>query len=295
MALGKGLGAILEEVGLAYESELGGEEPRGQELGEEVVELPVEKVDPNPFQPRRDFDEERLRELGESIRRHGLLQPVVVIPHGDRWLLIAGERRLRAHKMMELPTIRAIVADVDLDELRMRELALVENIQRENLNAVETARAYQELLTVHGITHEELARIVHKSRSQITNTLRLLSLSSYASGKLVEQKITQGHAKVLVGFPEEQQKILVDTIIGRKLSVREAEELAKRARRKLEGDSGKRRRKPEEKGYWRRKDIERLEGLLPFNVKVKKRGLEIRFDSEEELSAFLDFLGERKK
>ena len=293
MALGKGLGAILEEVGQAYESELSETERLEEsELGEAVVELPVERIEPNPFQPRKDFDPERLQELGESIRRHGLLQPVVVIPHGDRWLLVAGERRLRAHKVMEMSTIRAIVADVDLDELRMRELALVENIQRENLNPMELANAYQELLTVHGITHEELARLVHKSRSQITNTLRLLALSEYARKKLVDQKITQGHAKVLVSLPEKVQRVVVDTIVGRKLSVREAEELAKRTK---EGAMPELKGKDEEKELFDKSLLKRLESLLPFRYRTKKKSLEIRFDSEEELESFLDFLTERKK
>jgi len=293
MALGKGLGAILEEVGQAYESELVGKEAeKNGEWSDEVVELPVERIDPNPFQPRQDFDPERLQELGESIRRHGLLQPVVVIPHGDRWLLVAGERRLRAHKLMEMATIRAIVADVNLDELRMRELALVENIQRENLNPVELAHAYQELLTVHGITHEELARLVHKSRSQITNTLRLLSLSDYAREKLVDQKITQGHAKVLLGLSDKAQRIVVDTIIGRKLSVREAEELAQRTKK---GKAARKSRNEAGNELFEKSVLKRLKKILPFRFRTKKKSLEIRFDSPEELESFLDFLTERKK
>jgi len=292
MALGKGLGAILEEVGQAYENELSNPgKAESSEWGESIVELPVESVDPNPFQPRKDFDEERLRELGESIREHGLLQPVVVIPHGERWILVAGERRLRAHKLMDLPRIRAIVAEVDLGELRMRELALVENIQRENLNPVELAQAYQELLSVHGITHEELARLVHKSRSQITNTLRLLTLSDYARRKLLEQKISQGHAKVLVGLDEGKQRIIVDTIVGRKLSVREAEELAKRNK---EGSPiGKKSDTVVPGRLLDAESVERLEKLLPFTFKAKKRSLEITFTSEEELQRFLNFLAER--
>jgi ParB family chromosome partitioning protein len=294
MALGKGLGAILEEVGQAYENELAESEglPEG-DLGEAVRELPVGAIDPNPYQPRKDFDPERLEELGESIRRHGLLQPVVVIPHGDRWLLVAGERRLRAHKLIGAETIRAIVADVDLDRLRMRELALVENIQRENLNPVELARAYQELLEVHGITHEELAALVHKSRSQITNTLRLLSLDEYARRKLVEQKITQGHAKILLGLDADRQKIVVDTIIGRKLSVREAEELVKRTK-----GGGKRfsSRKAAEPGFRiPEAAAQRIRRELPGVRRVDGNRVELRFESEEALARLLDFLDEREK
>ncbi len=292
MALGKGLGAILEEVGQAYESELSESgKIESSDWGESVVELSVESIDPNPFQPRKDFDEERLRELGESIREHGLLQPVVVIPNGERWILVAGERRLRAHKLMEIPTIRAIVAEVDLGELRMRELALVENIQRENLNPVELAQAYQELLSVHGITHEELARLVHKSRSQITNTLRLLTLSEYAKQKLLEQKISQGHAKVLVGLDEGRQKILVDTIVGQKLSVREAEELIKRNKEVQRPAVEKNQTTPH--SLIDLESLRRLEELLPFRFKAKKRSVEISFSSEEELQRFLNFLSER--
>ncbi len=286
MALGKGLGAILEEVGQAYETELKEGELSEKELGEEIRDLPVEAIDPNPYQPRKDFDPRRLEELGESIRRHGLLQPVVVIPNGDRWILVAGERRLRAHKLIGAETIRAIVADVDLDRLRMRELALVENIQRENLNPIELAEAYRELLEVHGITHEELAAIVHKSRSQITNTLRLLSLSDYARKALTEGRLSQGHAKVLLALPEAKQRVLVDTIAGRKLSVRETEELVKRTR------AGKNMRNSKQPSS-RETDpklLQRLEKLLPFPHRLTRKGLEIRLPDEAGLKAFIDFL-----
>ncbi|HFC03982.1 MAG TPA: ParB/RepB/Spo0J family partition protein, partial [Nitratifractor salsuginis] len=234
----------------------------------------------------KDFDPRRLEELGESIRRHGLLQPVVVIPNGDRWILVAGERRLRAHKLIGAETIRAIVADVDLDRLRMRELALVENIQRENLNPIELAEAYRELLEVHGITHEELAAIVHKSRSQITNTLRLLSLSDYARKALTEGRLSQGHAKVLLALPEAKQRVLVDTIAGRKLSVRETEELVKRTR------AGKNMRNSKQPSS-RETDpklLQRLEKLLPFPHRLTRKGLEIRLPDEAGLKAFIDFL-----
>ncbi|WP_292654440.1 ParB/RepB/Spo0J family partition protein [Nitratifractor sp.] len=292
MALGKGLGAILEEVGQAYENELNEKELSESGLGEEVKELPVEGIDPNPYQPRKDFDPQRLEELGESIRRHGLLQPVVVIPHGDRWILVAGERRLRAHKLIGAETIRAIVADVDLDRLRMRELALVENIQRENLNPIELAQAYQELLDVHGITHEELAGIVHKSRSQITNTLRLLSLSGYARQALTEGRISQGHAKVLLALPEEKQRILVDTIVGRKLSVRETETLVKQTR---EG-------KPQQRTDRTPPSLEadptllrQLEELLPFPHRMTRKGIEILLPNPQDLKALIDFLNKKNR
>jgi ParB family chromosome partitioning protein len=287
MALGKGLGAILEEVGQAYESELSEEKIREEDLGDAVRELPVEAIEPNPYQPRKSFDAERLNELAESIRRHGLLQPVVVIPNGDGWILVAGERRLRAHKMIGAERIRAIVADVDLDRLRMRELALVENIQRENLNPVELAEAYRELLEVHGITHEKLASIVHKSRSQITNTLRLLSLSDYAKQQLVAGRLSQGHAKVLLALPEEKQRVVVDTILGRKLSVRETEELVKNNRQDRAEKKGN---KPKKSGK-RDPELEaRLSRLLPFSHRFTSKGIKIDLPDDAALQALIDLL-----
>jgi len=293
MALGKGLGAILEEVGQAYETELAQKaESSDSDLGEEIRELPVASIDPNPYQPRKDFDPERLEELAASIQRHGLLQPVVVIPHGDRWLLVAGERRLRAHKLIGAETIRAIVADVDLDRLRMRELALVENIQRQDLNPVELAQAYKELLEVHGITHEELAALVHKSRSQITNTLRLLSLGDYARENLMRGKISQGHAKILLGLPEKRQKVLVDTIIGRRLSVREVELLAQQEKGSSASAS-----KAKKAASYRIPDPLREEIFrrLPFVRKIKRNKVELEISDESELQALLDFLRKREQ
>jgi len=286
MALGRGLGAILEEVGEAYASEMAStEDIASSEIQELVAELDLALVDPNPYQPRKHFDTEKLQELSDSIRNHGLLQPVVVVPADDRYILVAGERRLRAHKMAQLKTIRAIVASVDLDEIKMRELALIENIQRENLNPVELAHSYQELIDVHRITHEALAKIVHKSRSQITNTMRLLSLGEAAQKALVEQKITQGHAKILVGLDVAKQKILVDTIVGQKLSVREIERLVKN--RKITPDSKKTAAENFRISSDKRAEIQKK---LPFKHRVKQQSVEIMLPNEETLMQFISFL-----
>ncbi len=285
MALGKGLGEILEEVGLAYENELeDGDSLSGEDLTDRVQEIDIDLVDPNPYQPRKHFDAERLSELSESILEHGLLQPVVVVTLDDRYILVAGERRLRAHKLANLQTIRAIVAEVSFDDLRMRELALVENIQRENLNAIELANSYQELLDVHKITHEELAQIVHKSRSQITNTIRLLSLPQYAQKMIVEEKITQGHAKVLVGLDEKKAKVIVDTIIGQKLSVRETENLLKRKK----GSSIH--QKSQKELPFDPKLIKKLKKNLPLTYNLKEKKLEIVLPNEEALIQFVTLI-----
>jgi ParB family chromosome partitioning protein len=284
MALGKGLGQILEEVGLAYESEMQEDENFVQgDVAERIRELDVLVIDPNPYQPRKHFDETRLSELADSIRNHGLLQPVVVVAKGDRYLLVAGERRLRAHKIVGLPTIRAIVAEVDFDHLRMRELALIENIQRENLNAIELAHSYQELLDVHEITHEGLAQIVHKSRSQITNTLRLLSLPEYAQEMIVDQKITQGHAKILVGLDPDKVAVLINTIVGQKLSVRETENLLKK-----QNNPAKKTVKPSL--AYSPDLLRKLEQILPLKHSVKGRKLEIVLPNEDALIKFITLL-----
>ncbi len=290
MALGRGLGAILEEVGEAYANEMATtEDIASSEIQDLVTELELSLVDPNPYQPRKHFDEEKLQELSDSIKRHGLLQPVVVVAMDERYILVAGERRLRAHKLAKMETIKAIVANVDFDEIKMRELALIENIQRENLNPIELAHSYQELIAVHNVTHEALARIVHKSRSQITNTMRLLSLGEYARKALIEQKISQGHAKVLVALDEAKQHIAVDTIIGQKLSVREAENLVKNSK----SSTASTKKKGRDLFRIGREEKEKITRELPFKHKIRKGTVEIVLPNEEELIKFISFLENR--
>ncbi len=283
MALGRGLGEILSEVEEAYERDLSDIDSFELESqGARVEEIAVESIAANPFQPRKHFDEQALKELSHSIAEHGLLQPIVVIEKGDGYLLIAGERRLRAHKLAKLNTIKAIIANVDIDEIRLRELALIENIQRENLNAIELANSYAELIEVHNITHDDLSSIVHKSRSQITNTMRLLSLSSYAQEQLVEGKISQGHAKVLVGLEEKKQKIVIDSVIGQKLSVRDTENMVKNHK---ESGSVPTSKPATVKLLDKYADV--LSETLPFKYKLKAKSIEISFENDKEVEKFL--------
>ena len=283
MALGKGLGAILEEVGQAYEQEIVGSNQLKPENGNILVEeLEVKEISANPYQPRKHFDEQALVELSESIKNHGLLQPIVVLEKEDGYLLIAGERRLRAHKLANISKIKAIIADVDIDAAKLRELALIENIQRENLNAIELANSYAELIEVHSITHEELSSVVHKSRSQITNTMRLLSLSSYVQKKLLEGKISQGHAKILVGLDAERQKVIVDTIIGQKLSVREVEKLVQLDKKPTKAVANEM--------NWMQLHESDLKKILPFKHKIKSNKLEISFEDETQLQKFMEII-----
>ena len=284
MALGRGLEDILTEVEEAYEKDLSDIDSFELEAqGARVAQLEVSEITANPFQPRKHFDEQALQELSDSIREHGLLQPIVVIEKENGYLLIAGERRLRAHKLAEIDKIKAIIADVDIDDIKLRELALLENIQRENLNAIELANSYAELIEVHNITHDDLADIVHKSRSQITNTMRLLSLSNYVQKQLIEGKISQGHAKVLVGLDEKKQKIILDSIIGQKLSVRQTENIVKG--HKASVNMGKIK---EKKATFFTKYSEQIAEVMPFKYKQKAKSIEILFQDEEEVAYFLE-------
>jgi ParB family chromosome partitioning protein len=285
MALGRGLGDILLEVEEAYEKDLDGIDQFELEAhGEKVEEIEVSLISPNPFQPRKHFNEEALHELSQSIQEHGLLQPIVVLPKEEGYLLIAGERRLRAHKLANKETIKAIIADVEIDEIRLRELALIENIQRENLNAIELATSYAELIEVHKITHDELSHIVHKSRSQITNTLRLLSLSGYAQEQLLAGKISQGHAKILVGLEDTKQKVMIDSIIGQKLSVRDAEKMV-HTYKKPENKKRETKEKNPLEEY-----ASTLEALLPLSFKLKSKSIEISLSNEKDIHTFLNLL-----
>src|SRR5574344_3137161 len=219
MSLGRRLGELLGEVEFAYEKST-------SIKNQGIKKIDVSLILPNPNQPRKIFDEEKLQELSESIKAHGLLQPIVVFENSDgTYTLIAGERRLRAHKLAEIEEIKAII--VDENELKLRELALIENIQRDDLNIIELAFCYAQLLNEHSITHEELSKKVFKSRTSITNTLRLLQLSPYVQQNLASDKISAGHAKTMLGLSVDEQKLVCDTIIGQKLSVREAEKLIK--------------------------------------------------------------------
>ena len=219
----KGLSRLIGDMDEVYSRELGLDK-------NQVNEIPLTKIDLNPYQPRKHFDEEALKELANSIKEYGLIQPIIVLKKGERYVLVAGERRLRASKILGLKTILAFVADAE--EKRLRELALIENIQRENLNPIELAHSYKSLIDEHQITQENLASIIHKSRTQITNTLRLLNLDETTQKLIAEGKISQGHAKILVGLKKEDEKTMVDSIIGQKLSVRDTEKIVQNLKNK---------------------------------------------------------------
>jgi len=282
MALGKGLGLILKEVGLAYENEINSLNIDDNK-DMQIQEIDITTISPNPYQPRKHFDLDSLKELSLSIKQHGLLQPIVVIEKKNGYILVAGERRLRAHKLAKIVSIKAIVANMNLDSFKLRELALLENIQRENLNSMELAKSYAELIEVYQITHEQLSHIVHKSRSHITNTMRLLALSQYVQKFIMDATISQGHAKIIVGLDENQQKIIVDKIISEKITVRETEKLVKIYKENKKIDSI-------QKNIFLSEYSSKIKDKLIFNHKIKDNKLEINFKSVEEIETFLSLI-----
>ena len=213
--LGRGLNSILLDVENSF----------SKELENSVLEIEISQISSNSFQPRKIFDENALKELSKAIKAHGLLQPIIVTQKENGYMLIAGERRLRATKLLGQSKIRAIVAD--FADKNLRELALIENIQREDLNPIELANSYKELINEYKITQEELGNIVKKSRPVITNTMRLLNLSDFTQQALIDGKISVGHAKVMLGFDKKDEKELLNTIIGQKLTANDTEKLVK--------------------------------------------------------------------
>ena len=283
MALGRGLGELLGEVESAYENST-----RSSNAG--VTKIDVSSIKANPNQPRKIFDEEKLKELSESIKEHGLLQPVVVVENDDKtYTLVAGERRLRAHKLAEISKIKAII--IDADELKLRELALIENIQRDDLNIIELAYCYAQLLNEHSITHEELSRKVFKSRASITNTLRLLQLNSYVQQFLATDKISAGHAKIMIGLTSDEQRMVADSIVGQKLSVRETEKLVKELKERNEDKPKKELKHSLNYNFDALKGFaDRLKKEDNLKVKLEKNYFKIEFNSQEDIDKIISYL-----
>lgn len=248
--LGRGLSALMADVDL-----IPSEKPAPRQV------VPVEQLTPNPDQPRRSFAPEALQELAASLRNRGMLQPLIVRPHpSDRGLyqIVAGERRWRAAQIAQLHEVPVIVRD--LNDTEVLEVAIVENIQRSDLNAIEEAASYRQLMDRFGHTQEKLAEALNKSRSHIANLMRLLNLPDQVQAWLREGKLTAGHARALVTASNAID--LARKVIERNLSVRETEELV---RRQAEGAAAKLKRPQSEKDA----DTRALEGDLSAHLKMK--------------------------
>jgi ParB family transcriptional regulator, chromosome partitioning protein len=280
--LGRGLSALIatgESVG-----------------GLKFEELPVSAIRPNSRQPRTSFPEAGIRELAASIQEVGILQPLVVRPTPGGFELIAGERRLRAAKEAGMERVPVLIRQAGEDE--SIELALVENLQRENLGPLETAAAYQALMDGFGLTRERLARRLGKSRAAVTNTLRLVHLPEKIQALLGDGKLSEGHARALLGLETEEQMIrLAQSVVDEKLSVRKTEELVREMlgnpREPSNAVPQRSNATPDEFHQASRLMREALE--LPVRVKGLKRGgkVEIRFRQTEELQALVSLLTSR--
>ena len=274
--LGRGLDALIPG---------GGERAAG-----EVVELKVDEIARNPRQPRRKFDADELRQLTESIRQHGVLQPLMIAQQeaGGDYVLIAGERRLQAARQAGLTTVPAVVRVATDEQLLV--LALIENLQREDLNPLEAAEGYRQLADEFGLSHEAIADQVGKSRSTITNALRLLQLPEAVQQAVVDGLASEGHARALLALPTaEAQTAALSTVVGRGLNVRQTEELA----RSLSGKRTKKRRPPKASPEVRALEAELRESLgTRVTLRSGARGgtLTIHFYSSEELEALVERL-----
>jgi ParB family chromosome partitioning protein len=219
--LGRGLQALLGEAAVPSAS---AEAPAGRPGG--VREIEIGRIRPNPEQPRVQFTEEAIEELADSISQRGVLQPILLRPHGEGFEIVAGERRWRAAQRARLHTIPALVREID--DSSAAEIALIENIQREDLNAIEEAEGYRQLIQKHAHTQDGVAKLVHKSRSHVANLLRLLDLPEFVRQSLVRGDITMGHARAVATAPDPEE--LTKEIIAKGLSVRQAEDHARKVK-----------------------------------------------------------------
>jgi ParB family chromosome partitioning protein len=261
----------------------------------EIRELPLERISPNPFQPRRVFDEASLRELADSIRDHGVIQAVTVRPRGGNYELVVGERRFRAAKLAGLQEIPAVVRD--LADTDLMEIAIIENLQREDLNPVDEAEGFRQLMERLSYTQEKLAERVGKSRPYVANSLRLLSLPEDILSHVSRETISAGHARAILSTPPGGRRMLLEKILSGNCTVRQAEALAKAMH---EGVSRETKKKPVDASLdseWRSLQ-RRLEERLQARVSIKRRGgrgsIEINYHSHDELERLLDILGIRE-
>lgn len=292
--LGKGLDSLIADkvnkpaVNVASISEK-------NEKAVDGVLVNINKVEPNREQPRKNFDEDALVELSESVKQFGVLQPLLVQDKKDYFEIIAGERRWRAAKMAGLKEVPVIVKE--LSDLEVVEISLIENIQRENLNPIEEAFAYKRLLTEFNLKQDEVAERVSKSRTAVTNSMRLLKLNEKVQQMVIDDMITTGHARALLGIEDsEKQYILAQKIFDEKLSVRETEKLVKKIQQGKENTSDEKAAKPDPKMEAIYQDLEEnmktiLGTKVAINRKDENKGkIEIEYYSVDELDRIIDLI-----
>jgi len=283
-ALGRGLEQLFSDENINTFEDIENDIVDTARENNEIVELPLSELRPNPYQPRKKFDDEALEELSLSIKEHGVFQPIIVKKTIKGYDIVAGERRFRASKKAGLTTIPAIIKDFSDDE--MMQISLLENLQREDLTAIEEAKAYKSIIEASGITQEELATRVGKSRSHITNMLGLLKLPLNIQDLVLYNKLSMGHARVLSKL-EDAAKIeeLADKVVREDLSVRELEELSSNSEIKRSSPVI---RQPKDNKY---ENVERmLKEKLGTKVKISNKKLTISFENIQDLNRILEIM-----
>jgi ParB family chromosome partitioning protein len=295
-ALGKGLSALLPSklAAVAPVASPGQFDRPAVNTGAPLT-IPIDRLDPNPLQPRSIFQPDRLRELAQSIEANGVIQPLIVRQNGDRYELIAGERRWRASRMAGLTEVPVVVQNTATDHLL--EVSLIENIQREDLNPIEVAQAFDKLHREHLLSHEDIARRTGKDRTTVTNTLRLLKLPSDIQLLLAEHRLSMGHARALLGLSDpDHQRQLAEKASAQGLSVRQVERtVQKMTEERKEGKADGKRQDPNVRAA-----AEELERALGTRVRIieksEQRGrIEIEYYSQDDLDRLYTFITEGKR
>ena len=283
--LGKGLDAIFGEAsqGGDLQSVISAIEKKAPQLSQ--VEVKLKDIRPNPYQPRKHFDEEKLNELAVSIKEHGIFQPIILKESVQGYEIVAGERRFRAASIVGLEEVPAII--VDFSDQQMMEIALLENIQREDLNAIEEAQAYQSMMKKLKLTQEELSKRVGKSRAHIANTVRLLKMPKKLQDYVLEGTLTMGHIKPLITIDEKKALEVAQKAIDNELSVREVEDIVKGIKLQDARKAKPKEEKPKEYVY--------VEGLLRkkyrTKIKVNDNTITIKYSDTKDLNRILEIMG----
>lgn len=278
--LGKGLGALIPEESVNNK--------KSDNSG--IIKIKIIDIEANEKQPRKFFDNNKLKELAESIKEHGIIQPLILKKEANGYSIIAGERRFRAAKIAQLEEVPAVLMDVS-DE-KLLQISIIENIQREDLNPIEEGLAYERLLKEYSLTQEELSKTIGKSRTNITNTMRLLKLDDRVKEYVIEGVISEGHGRAILPLENDFQYEVAQKIIDNSISVRETEKLVKKILNEAVEEKTSERRKPLNPYY---KDVrDKLQDYFGTKVNLnssKNKGkIEIEYYSEEDLQRILDII-----
>lgn len=279
-ALGKGLSALIsEEFDKIDENS--------------ILNIGIDLIKSNPLQPRKNFDEEKIDELSKSIERHGIIQPVIVKKSGKHYELIAGERRWRAARQAGLKEIPSIIRDID--NRSQEEIALIENIQREDLNSIDEAVAYKVVMDRYEITQEEVSTMVGKSRVYVTNIMRLLKLPDYVQKYIIEGKMTAGHGKAVAGLGEKEIKAVTDKILKEDLSVRETEKIVRELKNSKKDDDKKTRKNEKEPNILHIEEVlmNELGTKVEINKRKKSGKIQLFFSNDDELQRILNIISDK--